>query len=324
MRVRQRLHLLEREHAHAVERLAVLRRVLRSRRHRAARPPFRRRANCACRVPARSRRRQVPGVASDAPSGHRRASGYPAAHARHPVLVRLPAVPTARPRARSRPSSARAAGKGTRTVASLRRGLHHHGRSRRRGSRCATATWTRRSCCSRRSFPAYADKTNATAIHAALRLRDIGAAFDLGASVRSAVGALLLGPRPGRAATLVVARRRPHRACRAAPTKPPAATPPPRSWSATTPTARCSPSSSARRASPTSSSNAGGRRVSSAPKVWDERFSEISYVPLGVQAWNAALESAGADRGRRRRGRGRRRRASGWRARSAASSTACT
>jgi hydroxymethylglutaryl-CoA synthase len=28
-------------------------------------------------------------------------------------------------------------------------------------------------------------------------------------------------------------------------------------------------------------------------KVWDEKFSEISYVPLGVQAWNAALASAG-------------------------------
>src|SRR5262249_54077850 len=43
------------------------------------------------------------------------------------------------------------------------------------------------------TFPAYADRTNATAIHAALRLPDSTAAFDLGASVRSAVGALLLG-----------------------------------------------------------------------------------------------------------------------------------
>ena len=43
------------------------------------------------------------------------------------------------------------------------------------------------------SFPAYADKTNATAVHAALRLDAATAAFDLGASARSAVGGLLLG-----------------------------------------------------------------------------------------------------------------------------------
>src|SRR3954462_11841469 len=36
------------------------------------------------------------------------------------------------------------------------------------------------------SFPAYADKTNATAVHAALRLDAATAAFDLGASARSA------------------------------------------------------------------------------------------------------------------------------------------
>src|SRR5947208_7391578 len=41
------------------------------------------------------------------------------------------------------------------------------------------------------TFPAYADRTNATAIHAALRLPDTTAAFDLGASVRSSIGALL-------------------------------------------------------------------------------------------------------------------------------------
>ena len=32
-------------------------------------------------------------------------------------------------------------------------------------------------------------------------------------------------------------------------------------------------------------------------RVWDEKFSEITYVPLGVQAWNAALESAGLTAG---------------------------
>jgi 3-hydroxy-3-methylglutaryl CoA synthase len=38
--------------------------------------------------------------------------------------------------------------------------------------------------------PAYLDKTNATAIHAALRLDDTAAAVDFGGAQRSAVGAL--------------------------------------------------------------------------------------------------------------------------------------
>ena len=38
--------------------------------------------------------------------------------------------------------------------------------------------------------PAYADKTNATTIHAALRLPGDSPAFDANGSVRSAVGAL--------------------------------------------------------------------------------------------------------------------------------------
>src|SRR5690606_10714805 len=52
--------------------------------------------------------------------------------------------------------------------------------------------------------PPYLDKTNATVLHAALRLDDGCGAIDAGASVRSAVGALRLGlERPG--TTLVAA-----------------------------------------------------------------------------------------------------------------------
>ena len=52
-------------------------------------------------------------------------------------------------------------------------------------------------------------------------------------------------------------------------------------------------------------------------KVWDEKFSEVTYVPLAVAAWNAALESAGltandvAARRRRRTGATRRPRSVG-------------
>src|SRR5262245_17180926 len=52
--------------------------------------------------------------------------------------------------------------------------------------------------------PAYLDKTNATAIHAALRLPDDAGAFDAGGAVRSAVGALRAGL-AGSAPALVVA-----------------------------------------------------------------------------------------------------------------------
>ena len=58
--------------------------------------------------------------------------------------------------------------------------------------------------------PAYADKTNATAVHAALRLPAAARAFDLGGSPRSAVGGLLLALESD-ATTLVVMRRRPRR-----------------------------------------------------------------------------------------------------------------
>jgi hydroxymethylglutaryl-CoA synthase len=146
------------------------------------------------------------------------------------------------------------------------------------------------------TFPAYADKTNATAIHAALRLPATAPAFDLGASVRSAVGGLLLALNGGGDAALVVG-------------------------------------ADVRTGLPGSGEESAGGDAASAvvvgdgsagpvvaeflgsasvtdefverwrspgelrTRVWDEKFSEIMYVPLGVQAWNAALEAAGITAG---------------------------
>jgi 3-hydroxy-3-methylglutaryl CoA synthase/uncharacterized OB-fold protein len=53
--------------------------------------------------------------------------------------------------------------------------------------------------------PAYADKTNATAVHAALRLDAAAPAFDANGAVRSAIGALRAGLAAGGGPTLVVA-----------------------------------------------------------------------------------------------------------------------
>ena len=139
--------------------------------------------------------------------------------------------------------------------------------------------------------PAYADKTNATAIHAALRLEPSVGAFDAVGSVRSSVGALfaalngrgthlvvsadLRSGLPGGpdeatfgdgAAALLVGDERRRAAARRRD----------RRWAAP----------------PRSSSTAGARPATSSSKVWEERFGETRYVPLGLAAWEDALKSA--------------------------------
>jgi 3-hydroxy-3-methylglutaryl CoA synthase/uncharacterized OB-fold protein len=122
------------------------------------------------------------------------------------------------------------------------------------------------------TFPPYADKTNATAIHAALRLPANAPAFDLGASVRSAVGGLLLALNGGAdAASAVVVGDE----------------------SAGPVVAEFLGSASVTDEFVERWRSPGELRT----RVWDEKFSEITYVPLGVQAWNAALEVAGLTAG---------------------------
>ncbi len=138
--------------------------------------------------------------------------------------------------------------------------------------------------------PAYLDKTNAATIHAALRLDGDVLAADFGGAIRSGVGALtaaLHGTEP----TLIV-------------------------------------TADVRDGLPTSGDEAGGGDAGAAilvgsaadgpvlaeligeghateefldrwripgerrSKVWEERFGETKYVPLGEQAWNAALKAA--------------------------------
>ncbi|HUV09889.1 MAG TPA: OB-fold domain-containing protein [Acidimicrobiia bacterium] len=138
--------------------------------------------------------------------------------------------------------------------------------------------------------PAYLDKTNATTIHAALRLdRDVPA-LDWGGAIRSGVGALVTALR-GNDSVLVV-------------------------------------TSDLREGLPTSADESAGGDAAAAvvvgsdadgpllaellgtgsateefidrwrlpgdhrSKIWEERFGETKYLPLGDEAWNAALKSA--------------------------------
>ncbi|MFO7592352.1 MAG: OB-fold domain-containing protein [Acidimicrobiia bacterium] len=138
--------------------------------------------------------------------------------------------------------------------------------------------------------PAYLDKTNATTIHAALRLDREIPALDWGGAIRSAPGALATALR-GNDSVLVVA-------------------------------------SDVRVGLPTSADESAGGDAAAAiavgsdadgpllaellgtgtateefidrwrvpgdhrSKVWEERFGETKYLPLGEEAWNAALKSA--------------------------------
>jgi 3-hydroxy-3-methylglutaryl CoA synthase/uncharacterized OB-fold protein len=139
--------------------------------------------------------------------------------------------------------------------------------------------------------PAYLDKTNATAIHAALRLDTAAPALDLGGAARSAIGALRVAlERPG--STLVVASDRrdglPTSADEAAGGDGAAAV----------------LVGDGGGSAPVIAEYLGGGTATeefvdrwrtpgeSRSKVWEERFGETKYLPLGEQAWNAALKRA--------------------------------
>ncbi len=165
--------------------------------------------------------------------------------------------------------------------------------------------------------PPYVDKTNATAVHAALRLPPTRRRFDLGGAVRSAVGALRPALAAGEPALVVAADvrtglpgspdeadrgRRRRRASRRGPT-----------------TAPCSPSVGRRRPPP-SSSTGGARPGDARSKRGRSASARPSTSPLGAAAWEDALEAAGLDGRRGRPGRRRRARTPGPRRRWARSS----
>jgi len=139
--------------------------------------------------------------------------------------------------------------------------------------------------------PAYVDKTNATAIHAALRLDRAAAAFDANGSVRSAAAALFAAAH-GRGTQLVVSADL-------------------RSGLAGGPDEAAFGDAAAALVvgdgdgDPVLAELVGAGRATEefldrwrAPgdtrsKMWEERFGETRYLPLGEAAWDDAMKSAG-------------------------------
>src|SRR3954471_11691151 len=141
--------------------------------------------------------------------------------------------------------------------------------------------------------PAYADKTNATAVHAALRLDRTTPAFDATGSVRSATGALFAAL-AGRCGVLVVASDvrvgRPGG--------------PDESSGADAAAAVLVGDGDA---APVLAEVVGIGSVTeefldrwrgpggAASRVWEERFGETKYVPLGLEALKMAIGQAGVE-----------------------------
>jgi 3-hydroxy-3-methylglutaryl CoA synthase len=182
-------------------------------------------------------------------------------------------------------------GKGTRTVAGYDEDTTTMGVEAARSALRPLAGATPHTLWFSTVAPAYADKTNATAIHAALRLGPDVGAFDANGSVRSGMGALHAAL-SGRGTHLVVTADL-------------------RSGLAGGPDEAAFGDGAAALAigddgdGPVLAELIGGGWVTeefldrwrspgeTRSKVWEERFGETRYVPLGQSAWDDALKTAG-------------------------------
>jgi hydroxymethylglutaryl-CoA synthase len=144
------------------------------------------------------------------------------------------------------------------------------------------------------SSPAYLDKTNATTIHAALRQPSHVAAFDFGGAIRSGAGALRTGlAASGTGTTLVVLSDLRD------------GLPTSADESAGGDGAAAVLIGDDSPGAPVIAEYLGGASVSDEfldrwrtagdrrSKVWEERFGETRYVPLGAEAWESALKTVG-------------------------------
>ena len=209
------------------------------------------------------------------------------------------------------PEAARASARSRRSTRTRRRwASRQRGAARRAGRRTSTST----RCGSARSRMPYLDKTNATTIHAALRLAPTSAAYDALGSVR--VGGRRAARRAGERRRGAGRRQRsPLAGCPDPATRRAAATPRPRWSSAAMPTAPCSPSSSATASPPRSSSTVGARPATSDRSCGRSASARRATPRSAPMAWKAALGDGSARGGRCRPCRRRRHARSGQRQR---------
>lgn len=137
--------------------------------------------------------------------------------------------------------------------------------------------------------PAYADKTNATAVHAALRLPPAVTALDLGASVRSAVGGLRLALQGSGTALVAAADMRTGLAGSADEAAGGDAAAAVVVGEGDDVVAEYLGGASATEEFLDRWRTPGDVRS----RVWDDKFSEVTYVALARQAWADALAAAG-------------------------------
>jgi 3-hydroxy-3-methylglutaryl CoA synthase len=181
-------------------------------------------------------------------------------------------------------------GKGTRTVASYDEDTTTMGVEAARLALRAAPDVSVQSLWFSTVAPAYLDKTNATAIHAALRLDRSADAADFGGSIRSGVAALKAALRSTQPTLVVTADLRtglPGSADEANGGDGAAAV-----LVGDGPVIAELVGQGSATAEFTDRWRTPGDVRS---KVWEERFGETQYVPLGEQAWQEALKDAGLE-----------------------------
>ena len=190
-------------------------------------------------------------------------------------------------RAEIAPVAGTGGGKGTRTVASFDEDTTTMGVEAARLALRAAPDVTPAALWFATVSPAYLDKTNATAIHAALRLDTSTIAADFGGAIRSGVAALRAALSGSDTALVVSADVRiglPGGADEANGGDAGAAL----LVGDAGVIAECIGVAAATSEFTDRWRTPGDIRS----KVWEERFGETQYVPLGEQAWNEALKSA--------------------------------
>jgi 3-hydroxy-3-methylglutaryl CoA synthase len=195
-------------------------------------------------------------------------------------------------RSEIRPVAGTGGGKGTRTVASYDEDATTMGVAAARTALAAAPDGVAlRSLWFSTVAPPYLDKTNATAVHAALRMPSDAPAYDVNGAVRSAAGALWAGMATGKPALVVAADLRTGR---------PGSPDEVMGGDAASALLVGTDADGPLLAEVIGTGGATEEFLDrwrtpgdTGSKLWEERFGETRYVGLGIAAWEDALKAAG-------------------------------